>query len=147
MRGLLLSSLLSNPLSKLVSWSLSLSIIIRSLRLLLSLLLLGHCCPSFFIYQVIMPAPGRLCSFSDGKTEEISSCAFCIVPVHCCIIVSTTHRLNITEFCLYQLAVTIYITSLTLDDPIQCKMVNLIGERERERERDLFFASSTRVGA
>ena len=118
-RQLLLSSLSSNLLSQLISWSLSLSIIIRSLRLLLSLLILSYCCPSLLIYQVIMPAPGRLSSFSGGETKKISSCAFCIIRVHYCIIVYTIHQLNIIELCLHQLAVTIYITSLTLDDPIQ----------------------------
>ena len=62
--GLLLSSLLSDFLSQLVSRSLPLSIIIRSSCLLLSLLLLGHHCPSLLICQVIVPAPGRHRSFS-----------------------------------------------------------------------------------
>lgn len=44
-----------------------------------AILLLGYCCSSFLIYQVIMPMPKRHCSFSGREIEEISLYAFHII--------------------------------------------------------------------
>ena len=52
------------PICQLVNHYHQSSIIIRSSCLLLSLLLMGHRCPSIFFSQVIVPAARRHCTFS-----------------------------------------------------------------------------------
>lgn len=53
-------------------------------------------------------------SFFGRETEKNLLRTFSIIPLYCCIIIYIMHQLKITKLS-YQLAVTTYITSLTLD--------------------------------
>ncbi len=84
----------SNDPPQLVGQSLS-SLLLSGHRASLLVLLSGHRCPYFSIYQLIVPAPGKHRSFSGGETGEISSCAFRIISkLYCHLRRASTYTLS-----------------------------------------------------